>query len=92
MAEELQTDAKYQIDPNSAVGQIIVLGRYVITAGGSFALGKGWISGDALQFLTGLIAVAAPAGWAIYKTYADKQKLVEIAHSADDTVAKVIEK
>lgn len=92
MAEDAQMDPKYWVDPNSLMGQLVVLARYLLTSGGSFALGKGWISGDALQFITGLVAVAAPAAFAVYKTFEDKQKLVEITNSADDSVAQVIAK
>lgn len=88
MTDDTQ-EPQFQIDPSSIAGQLIVLARYVLTSGGSFALGKGWIDGDALQFITGIITIAAPAAYAIWKTYSDKQRLVTIARAAPDDVAKV---
>lgn len=82
-------EPQFVIDPNSVPGQIAALGRYTITAIGSFALGRGWISSDVLQLITGLLTVALPTGFAIYKTWDNKKKLVTIAASAPDSVAVV---
>jgi hypothetical protein len=88
MSDHLETDPII-IDPSSTVGQIGALARYILTAAGSFALGKGWISSDVLQFLTGLLTVAAPTAYGIWKTWHSKQKLVALADAAPNSVAMV---
>jgi hypothetical protein len=88
MSDNLDTNP-ILIDPSSTVGQLGALLRYVLTAGGGFALGRGWISSDALQFLTGLLTVILPTAYGIWKTHQTKQKLVEVAAAAPDSVAVV---
>lgn len=73
-------------------GQFTTLVRYLLTTVGGFALGKGWIDGEALQLLTGLVTIAAPAAWGIYKTYTAKQRQIVLAKAAPDTVATVVAK
>jgi hypothetical protein len=77
------------IDPSSVLGQLAALCRYLLTAIGSFALGRGYIDGPLLQFLTGLLTVALPMGYGIFKTWQSKQKLVEVAEAAPNDVAMV---
>lgn len=77
------------IDPSSVVGQLGALARYLVTAGGAFALGRGWIDGDALAFLTGLLTVAVPTAYGVWKIYHNKQKLVAVADAAPNSVAVV---
>jgi hypothetical protein len=88
MSDDIDTNPII-IDPSSTVGQIGALLRYVLTAAGSFALGKGWISNDALQFLTGLLTVVAPTAYGIWKTWHSKQKLVAVADAAPNSVAVI---
>jgi hypothetical protein len=78
-----------EIDPNSVPGQLAALGRYMLTAGGSFALGRGWIDGDVLTFITGLLTVAAPAAYGIWKTHQNKVLTVKLADAAPNTKAVV---
>lgn len=73
-------------------GQIATLGRYLLTSVGGFALGKGWIDGELLQLLTGLLTVALPTAWGIYKTYTAKQRQIVLAKAAPDHVATVVAK
>jgi hypothetical protein len=77
------------IDPSSVPGQVFALARYMLASFGSFALGRGWIDGDALQFLTGLLTVAAPAAYGVWKAWSNKRKLVIVAEAAPDSVAQV---
>ena len=77
------------IDPNSIPGQLWALFRYLLTATGAFALGRGYIDGDLLQFLTALLTVAAPTAWGIYKTWANRKKLVKVGEAAPDNIAVV---
>lgn len=67
------------VTDNTLEGQITTLARYLLTAVGGFALGKGWIDNELLQLLTGLVTVAAPTAWGIYRTWSNKAKLIEAA-------------
>lgn len=71
-------------------GQLATLGRYLLTTLGGFALGRGWIDGEALQLLTGLLTVAAPTAWGIWKTFTAKKRQIVLAHAAPDHVATVV--
>lgn len=80
------------VTDNTLEGQITTLARYLLTAVGSFALGKGWIDGEALQMLTGLVTIAAPAAWGIWKTYTSKKQRIVLAEAAPNSVATVVTK
>lgn len=80
------------VTDNTLEGQISTLLRYLVAAGGAFALGKGWIDDATLQFLTALATVALPMAWGIWKTYTAKQKLIQAAQFAPDSVAQVVHK
>lgn len=80
------------VTDNTLEGQISTLLRYVVAAGGAFALGKGWIDDATLQALTALATVALPMAWGIFKTYQAKQRLIQTAQFAPDSVAQVIHK
>lgn len=84
-----QAGAPIEIDPNSLPGQIAALGRYLLTAGGAFALGRGWIDGDLLAFVTGLVTVAAPTIYGMWKTHQNKKLTVVLADAAPNTKAVV---
>lgn len=73
-------------------GQIGTLLRYLVAAGGSFAIGKGWIDDATLQALTALVTIAVPMAYGIWKTYTAKQKLITTAHAAPESVAQVVHK
>lgn len=81
-----------EVTDSTIATQLAALGRYLLTAGGAFALGKGWVDDDTLQFLTGLLTVAAPAAWGIYRAYANKRRLIDVAQDArvPDSVARVL--
>lgn len=78
-----------EIDPNSLPGQFAALARYLLSAFGGFALGRGWIDGDALALLTGLVTVAGPAAYGMWKTYQNKKLTVVLADAAPNTKAVV---
>lgn len=71
-------------------GQLATLGRYILTIAGSFALGRGWIDGEALQAITGILTVAAPMAYGIWKTHVSKRQLINVASAAPDVVARVV--
>lgn len=71
-------------------GQIATLVRYLLTSVGGYALGKGWIDNDALVVLTGLVTVAAPTAYGIFKTYTSKKRLIAVAEAAPDATAVVV--
>lgn len=73
-------------------GQFSTLVRYLLTTVGGFALGKGWIDGELLQLLTGIVTIAAPAAYGIYKTYTAKQRQIVLAEAAPNNVARVVAK
>jgi len=73
-------------------GQITTLARYLLTTLGGYALGKGWIDSDLLVVLTGLLTIAAPTMWGIWKTYTSKKQRIVLAEAAPNTVATVVSK
>lgn len=75
------------INPNSTIAQLAALGRYTLTAGGAYALGKGWIEGELLNFLTGFITIAAPTFYGVWRTWTTRKTLVKMAESVPDEVA-----
>lgn len=80
------------VTDNSLEGQVATLLRYLLAAAGSFALGRGWIDSEALQALTGLLTVAAPMAYGIWVQHKNKQKLIQTAAYAPDSVAQVVSK
>jgi hypothetical protein len=80
------------VTDNTLEGQITTLARYLLTSIGGFALGKGWIDSEALQMLTGLLTIAAPTAWGIWKTYQSKMQRIELAEAAPNTKAQVVTK
>lgn len=88
----MTTETPIIVTDSTLEGQVATLLRYLLAAAGSFALGRGWIDSEALQALTGLVTVAAPIAWGIYRTYTAKQKLITTAAYAPDSVAQVVSK
>lgn len=80
------------VTDNTLEGQISTLLRYLVAAGGAFALGKGWIDDATLQFLTALVTVVLPMGWGLWKTYTAKDKLITVAGAAPDAVGQLVRK
>ena len=80
------------VTDNTLEGQISTLLRYVVAAGGAFALGKGWIDDATLQFLTALVTVVLPMGWGLWKTYTAKDKLITVVGAAPDAVGQLVRK
>jgi len=77
------------IDPNSVPAQLAALLRYMLTALGSYAIGKGWIDGELLNVLTGLATVAAPAIWGMWRTWQTRKTMVTVGEAAPNSVAVV---
>lgn len=63
--------------------------RYVLTAFGAYALGKGWVDDEGLQVLTGFVLVAAPVVWGLISTYTNRKEQLSVAEDprVPDTVA-----
>ncbi|PXW75999.1 hypothetical protein C7451_106163 [Blastomonas natatoria] len=80
------------VTDNTLEGQVSTLLRYLVAAGGAFALGKGWIDDATLQALTALVTVAAPMAWGIWRTYSAKRKLIKAALFAPNDIAQVVHK
>lgn len=80
------------VTDNTLEGQITTLARYLLTAVGGFALGRGWIDNELLQLLTGIVTVAAPTAWGIWKTLQNKRQLITVAEAAPSDVANVVTK
>ena len=80
------------VTDNSLEGQIGTLLRYLVAAGGAFALGKGWIDDATLQFLTALVTVAVPMAWGMWRTYSAKNKLITVTGPAPDSVGQLVHK
>jgi len=78
-----------QVSDNTLEGQIATFARYLVVTVGGFALGKGWIDGDFLQLITGLVTIGGPSAYGIYKTYTMKVRLITVAQAAPDSVAQV---
>lgn len=83
------TTPPIEVTDNTLEGQIATFARYLLTAVGSFALGKGWIDNEALQVITGIVTVAAPMAYGIYKTWTNKTRLIITAEAAPNDVAVV---
>lgn len=77
------------VPESSVIAQIGALLRYLLTAIGGFAIGKGWIASDLLELLTGLLTVAAPTAYGIWLTWRNRRALVAAAEVAPDAVALV---
>lgn len=77
------------VNPSSKGAQAGAAGRYLLTAIGAFAIGRGWITDQTLQAITTLATIIAPAAYGIYTTYASKQKLVRAAEAAPDDKVRV---
>ncbi len=86
------TTPPIEVTDSTLEGQIATFARYLLTTLGGYALGKGWIDGDLLQLLTGLVTIAGPTAYGIYKTYTAKTRLITVAQSAPDSVAVVTAK
>lgn len=56
--------------------------RYMLTAVGAFAVGKGWIKDDTLQALIALVTVAAPSVYGVWLSIQNKKKLIVAADEA----------
>lgn len=82
-------DAPLEVSDGTLFGQIATLLRYLVTTVGGYALGRGWIDGQLLQVITGIVTVALPTAYGIWKTYTTKKSLIITANAAPDSVAIV---
>lgn len=79
-----------QVTDNTLEGQVATLARYLLTSVGGFALGKGWIDSDVLQLLTGLVTIAAPTAYGIWRTFKNKELAIKLASAAPNEKAVVV--
>lgn len=59
-------------------GQITTLARYIVTAVGAYALGKGWVDDAGLQLLMAFVTLVLPTAWGIYKTFTAKKEVITL--------------
>lgn len=78
------------VTDGAATTTVMTAARYILAAIASFAIGKGWISGDVAQTLTAAVLVIAPTVYGVFKAFTNKQKLLTTAAAAPDRVAKVV--
>jgi len=69
--------------------QIAALLRYLLAACGAFALGRGWVDNETLQFITALVTVAAPMAYGVYKAYVHKTQLLTAEPYVPNNVMQV---
>ena len=77
------------VDPNSVPKAVMTGAQYLVAMATSFALGRGWLSADAVAqialALPGIVAVA----WGIYKTWKNNEQKKVMADHVPDAVAVV---
>lgn len=91
MADQVNT-IPYEIDPSSLEGQIWTIVRYTVSTVGGYLVGRGLIKADDLNAVLGMLVFLVPAGFGVYSTYKNKQKLLKVAEVAPDTKAVITEK
>lgn len=64
--------------------------RYILTAVGAFAIGRGWVTDETMQAITALVTVVAPSAYGIYLSFKNKKKLLVAAEAAPNSIAKVV--
>jgi hypothetical protein len=77
------------VNPSSTAGQAGTAARYLLTAAGAWAIGKGYITDQTLQAITTLVTIIAPAAYGMWRTYHSKRQLVVAADAAPNSVARV---
>lgn len=81
MADSLTTE------PTSAVlSSALSIGRYIISAFGTWAIAKGWLDQSTLNALIALIAAAAPPAYAAWRAYWNARALKAAAPRVPDTI------
>lgn len=65
-------------------------GRYLMTAGGAYALARGWIDSALLELIVGLVTIVAPGIYGAWKARTNKRKLITAADAAPSAVAQVV--
>lgn len=88
----MNTSLPITVSDSTASGQFTTSLRYVLTAIGAYALGRGWIESDLLELLTAVLTVLAPTIWGLWRTYVHKKQLVTLARYAPPSVGQVKEK
>jgi len=77
------------VNSDPTVAQLGVAIRYALTMLGGYLVGKGWLDGDLLQVLLAIVPVVGPALYAFYRQHTVKQREVQLAAAAPDSVAVV---
>lgn len=75
-----------RINSNPFPAGIATLLRYVLTALGGLLVSRGYFSQDALNDVVGALLIIIPACYGLYKTVANKQKLVEAATTPPELI------
>ena len=77
------------VSDGTATPTLGALLRYLLTAIGAFAIGRGWVTDETMQAITALATVVAPTAYGIYLSWKNKRKLIVAAEAAPNTVARV---
>lgn len=86
----METNQPIIVNDGTAGASLGATLRYLLTAAGSFAIGKGWVTGETMQAITALVTVVAPTVWGIYRALSNKKKLIVAADAAPNSVARVV--
>lgn len=77
------------VSDTTATPTLGALIRYLLTAIGSFAIGRGWVTDETMQAATALAMIVGPAAYGIYLSWKNKRKLITAADAAPSSVAQV---
>lgn len=77
------------VSDSTAAPTLGALIRYLLTAIGAFAIGRGWVTDETMQAITALATVVAPTAYGIYLSWKNRRKLIVTAEAAPNTVARV---
>lgn len=74
------TDQPIEVSPDTTLGPLAAAGRYILASGSAYALGKGWVTEQGLQVLTGLLGVLAPLVYGAWRQWHSKKTLIDAAN------------
>lgn len=74
------------VNGNPVPAQIMTALQYIISTGGAFAIGKGWLTADTLSTVGGILLWVAPIVYGIWKTGFNAKKLLTVIFDSRTTV------
>lgn len=63
--------------------------RYVIVAALTFAVGRGWLDGENIEGIVGVLIALITAGYGLYRTWRTRKNLSITAEAAPNSVAVI---